>query len=409
MKVEVPNHLWSDNTPRRLAFPERWKVSVLEPPGFAKPAIAAAGIADAFDSPVGCPEIGWLAGRAREAVVIFDDMTRPTPVSAVLPELLGRLREAGLGRDSIRFIAASGMHAPMNRIEFSKKLGEEVVREYHVFNHNPYENCDDVGRTPGGMPVTINSEFMSCDLKIGIGCITPHVQAAFGGGGKIVLPGVCGHETIKSFHTEVMTRDWSRIGFGTFGNNALRDEIDLVTRMSGLQVKIDALVNARGEITDLVVGDPIEGFEAGVRLAERHYGTVKTEGHDIVVSNAFGKASEMSIAAALALQAASPEKAAIVIVVDSPEGQVCHFLLNRFGMDIGGAGFVKRGGMWPNVTGILLTEHPDRTMLDWIVGHDDHVRVCTDWGAVLALLEEMYPAGAKVAVIPDGTMQYYLS
>jgi len=35
------------------------------------------------------------------------------------------------------------------------------------------------------------------------------------------------------------------------------------------------------------------------------------------------------------------------------------------------------------------------------------VTLTRDWGETLALLEEEFPGEASVAVIPDGTMQYF--
>jgi hypothetical protein len=46
-------------------------------------------------------------------------------------------------------------------------------------------------------------------------------------------------------------------------------------------------------------------------------------------------------------------------------------------------------------------------MCDWFATAES-VEVTTDWAGTLPLLEEMYPGGASVAVIPDGTMQYFL-
>lgn len=103
----------------------------------------------------------------------------------------------------------------MNNIDFRKKLGDDVVRDYAIFNHNPYENCADVVVSPSGVPIQLNREFMACDLKIGIGCITPHVHVGFGGGGKMIMPGIASFETIKAFHMEVPARDFSSLGSGT--------------------------------------------------------------------------------------------------------------------------------------------------------------------------------------------------
>src|SRR4030066_1279763 len=81
-----------------------------------------------------------------------------------------------------------------------KKLGDEIVENYPVYNHDACQKTVPVGKTPGGIDLWFNREFMSCDLKIGIGCITAHVHVGFGGGAKIILPGVAGIESIKKFH-----------------------------------------------------------------------------------------------------------------------------------------------------------------------------------------------------------------
>ncbi len=74
-------------------------------------------------------------------------------------------------------------------INARKKLGDEIVENYAVYNHDPFQNTVRVGRTPTGVELWFNREFMSCDLKIGIGCITAHVHVGFGGGAKLILPG----------------------------------------------------------------------------------------------------------------------------------------------------------------------------------------------------------------------------
>lgn len=102
--INVPNLLWYGNEPRGLSFPERWEVEVLAPPGFAKPPIGHEGVSAAFENPIGAPPLNELARGAGEVVIVFDDITRPTPVKAVLPRVMKALKEAGVPDDSIRFI-----------------------------------------------------------------------------------------------------------------------------------------------------------------------------------------------------------------------------------------------------------------------------------------------------------------
>lgn len=404
--VSVPNLLWYGNQPREICFPDDWDVEVLDPPGFKKPAIGTDAIPKAFDNPIGSRTLAELAANAREVAIVFDDITRPTPVKDVLPWVLGPLEQAGIPPSNIRFIPALGMHGAMLNIDFRKKLGDDVVRRYAIYNHNPYENCDDLGPSPSGIPVRINREFMSCDLKIAIGCITAHIHAGFGGGGKIILPGIAGAETIKAFHGEVFMRDPATAGLGKFDGNVMMKEIEDVVRMSGLQVKVDALINDRGEITDLFVGDPVAAHHAGVEQAKHHYGTALSPNRDIVVVNAYGKYNEMAICMLMGVSSVNFAKGTIVLVVDAPEGQVCHYLMRSFGREYGGAGYIKRGAPPETVRIIVCTAYPDPTMCD-LFSPAECVTTTETWDETLALLQRDYPEGASVAVVPDGTMQYF--
>ncbi len=405
-KVEVPDMLWYGNRPMPLSFPDRWEVEVLEPPGFGKPALDARGLARAFEETIGSPTLRELASRAREVAVVFDDMTRPTPVKVVLPHILEALQEAGIPDENVRFIPALGMHGAMDNIGFRKKLGDEVVERFPVYNHNPYENCEYLGESPSGIPVYINREFIFCDLRIGIGCITPHVHAGFGGGGKIILPGISGVRTIKAFHREVALRGPETMGLGKTEGNVMYAAIAEVTRMSGLQVKVDALVNARGEITDLFVGDPLAEYEVGVKAAREHYATRPAPGKDIVVANAYAKYNEMAICMLMSMMSVNFARGTIVLVVNSPEGQICHYLIRSFGKEYGGEYYMRMGPPPEGIRLIVCSRYPDRTMCD-LFAPAECVTVTRTWDETLALLEEEFPGEASVAVIPDGTMQYF--
>src|SRR3712207_7755244 len=55
-------------------------------------------------------------------------------------------------------------------------------------------------------PYTTLFRSMSCDLKLGVGCIYPHPIAGFSGGAKIILPAVCGADTTRMMHDYIQGR-----------------------------------------------------------------------------------------------------------------------------------------------------------------------------------------------------------
>ena len=72
------------------------------------------------------------------------------------------------------FVKEFGTHGVMYRAEFVRKLGEEIVENYEVHNHNLFFNHVLVGNTTNNVPVEINADVMSADYKIAIGTTMAH-------------------------------------------------------------------------------------------------------------------------------------------------------------------------------------------------------------------------------------------
>ncbi len=332
-------------------------------------------------------------------------MSRPTPSALLIPYILEELAAAGIHDDSIRFIAAIGAHGSMNGIDFRKKLGDEVMRRFLVYNHNPYENCTPLGVTAHGIPLSVNSEFMSCDLKIGIGCIVPHPMSGFGGGGKIIIPGIASIDAIDANHARLSPSPTSCIG--SCEGNVLQEDIIEATRMSGLDVKVDVILNLKREITALFVGEPIEEHREGVRVAREHYATEMVWNADIVVANCFSKANEMVLAPAVASPLLSSKGGDMVIIVVTPEGQITHYFYRSFGRNFGGRGWTRRTALPPNTKSLtIMAPYSDRTGGDWVAPYE-LINWAKTWSEVIQELKERYGNKAKVAVIPDVTVQYF--
>ena len=339
--ISVPSRLWYDNTERELTFPDRWDVTNLTSPGLDKPGLTPEQIKFKIENPIEGATLVELARNKKQAVIVFDDMTRPTPVKDVAQFVLDILHRAGMNRDQIRFLWSLGSHGAYDMINARKKLGEHIVENYALYNHDPFQNTVRVGRTPTGVEVWFNREFMTCDLKIGIGCITPHVHVGFGGGAKIIMPGVAGIETINQFHNQLF-RDQSLTGLGNFEKNIMRGECDAAGDLAGLNFKIDCLINRKGQITNLYSGPFRSTHTAGAEEGKEHYGIPFSNGYDIVVCNSYAKASESAIALLLSLQTMKPGQGTAVLISDAPEGQVPHYVMRAWGLDYGGRHYNHR-------------------------------------------------------------------
>ncbi len=406
-KIMVPSRRWYENTDLELNLPESWDVDNLNPIGFDKPGLMPEEIAQKINAPVNGLPLEEIAAGKKQAVIVFDDMTRPTPIKDVAAHILSLLHKTGMGKDQIRFIWSLGAHGAYDMINARKKLGQEIVENYAVYNHDPFQNTVSAGRTPTGVELWFNKEFMACDLKIGIGCITPHVHLGFGGGAKIIFPGVAGIESINQFHNQYY-RDPARTGLGNFENNIMRQEVDAAGDAAGLDFKVDCMINRKGEIANLFCGPFKETHDAGAKDGVEHYGISPSPPYDIAICNTYAKANESAIAILIALSLIKMPEGTAVIIADAPEGQVPHYVMGGWGSNYGGRHFAaKQKGVMTGLMKklIVLTPYPDKSCMDWACHNDDIIMVKT-WPEVMNILETDYPRTAKAAVVQDATMQY---
>ncbi len=113
-----------------FTLPRGWHVAgVLSPHAIPPVSDMAAEVRRSLAAPVGSQTLRDIARarpRARVALVI-DDGSRPTPVAGILPLVLAELEDAGIARESITLIPATGLHRAMSRDEVAQRAGAPDV------------------------------------------------------------------------------------------------------------------------------------------------------------------------------------------------------------------------------------------------------------------------------------------
>ncbi|MFC1860024.1 lactate racemase domain-containing protein [Chloroflexota bacterium] len=412
--ILLPQLAWYGTSELKLSLPDSWQVELCNMAGYDRPAMKPAQIKAATSNPIGIPPIRELAKGKNEVVIIFDDMTRVTRVAEIVPFVLKELAEAGIPDDRIRFIVALGCHGALDRLDFVKKLGEDVVARFPVYNHNPFGHCTYVGTTSTYQTkVYINEEVMKCDLKITISSVVPHPTNGFGGGGKNILPGVASSETIEHNHLAVRKairdhRDRPIAGMGFFDNNPQHYDIDEAARLAGIDMSINCIVNMWGETVSLYAGALEPVHAAAVKEAKSHYLTPKLKDKDIIIANTFAKANEAWNGQNITYPAINTNGGDVILIANTPAGQVTHYLLGTFGNTgqgklplpqavIGAPEYLKHL--------IVYTEYPDLAGQRFF-GKSDKLLFLHRWDDVLRVLKESHGANARVAVYPNAEIQY---
>jgi hypothetical protein len=97
----------------------------------------------------------------------------------------------------------------------------------------------------------------------------------------------------------------------------------------------------------------------------------------------------------------------VVVIANSPEGQVVHYLLGRFGNKYGGRQYPVRA-IPPSVNIIIMAPYLDKTFGDWLK-NPEVITWTKNWDQTLAVLNGRFGPGTRAAVVPNATMQYFSS
>ena len=277
-------------------------------------------IKEAFWNPIGTAPIHQMVKPNDKVLILVDDNTRTTPTDIILPELM--LELANVKKENITIMVALGTHRPMTTHEKIKKYGQEIVDNYKILDHRwqDAESLVETGITKNGTKIIINKAILEADFTIGIGHIVPHVVAGYGGGGKIVQPGICGAETTGQTHW--LSAKYEGCDIMGQADNSVRLEMEEVARESGLKVIINAVQDGEGKLVGVFVGDLVEAHRKGVELSERVYGVKIPQQFDIVVYDSYPadielwQASKGIYSADLAVR----KGGVIILISPCPEG-----------------------------------------------------------------------------------------
>lgn len=266
-----------------FTLPEKNFIGMLDPQYAPPLADLEAAICQAVDAPIGGKTLEQIVIPGKKIAIIIDDGSRPTPVHVILPILLKRLEAAGARKQDIRIVAALGSHRYMTGQELRERVGEAVYEAYPVYNSEfrKPEGLVYVGDTPEGVPIMASRVVMDTDIHIGVGCLVPHPVMGWGGGGKIIYPGVAGEQTVAYFHLKASLYDENMFGQDT---TPIREMMESWVDSVGLDFIINVVLNTKMQIADVVAGHYVSAHRAGVARGKQIAGCRIPEKADIMVA-----------------------------------------------------------------------------------------------------------------------------
>ncbi len=397
----IPWAAWYGDEDFNLEFPDSWNVKLFKMED--APEISREEIKTAINNPVGTPTIMEIAEGKQNAVIVVEDISRPSSLEELLNIVLDQLNNAGIDDGKITIIYALGSHRPLDRRDSIKKLGLSIVERINIENHHPYENLIYLGESNFGTPIYLNKTYHSADVRISIGTVIPHPLAGFGGGAKVILPGICGIKTLEENHKAGV----KGVGIGVGIVTELRKDIEDVCKKVGLDFSINIVSTMKRGIAGVYTGNFIEAHRKAMESAKKVYSTdvISDLNLDIGFFNLYPEDTELSQAIKgfnfiFSTKGLIKRKGAIIFLTAASEGRGFHSLqaetgaklYKNWGDILWFKGFMKNknfGIFSPNINEAdVLHFYPSETIFR------------KNFNEMITALEDIYGETPKVGIFP---------
>jgi hypothetical protein len=280
---------WGCNEQLVLELPPEWaSAEVVWPDLSGAIADYPTALQRALDAPDAAARLDDQVEPGRNVAIVVDDPSRWTPVREVLPIVLERLHARGIGHGDITISVGVGRHHAVDAPTMRRRLGDTIAEAYRCFSPPVDDRAAyiDLGVTPEGVPVRVFRPVAEADLRILVGSVLPHLQAGFGGGYKLILPGTSHRSTLAALHRQGLagSSDAGRLLGGIAAENPMRRAIAAAAGRLGPCFSISHLLGAPGQVFAVRAGHPAAVQDELAAEARRRFEAPAAAAADLVVA-----------------------------------------------------------------------------------------------------------------------------
>ena len=225
-------------------------------------------------------------------VIVVADKTRLCGYPKYLPVLVDELMRHGMPPSSVSFIIAYGTHPPQSKDESLAAYG--AIFDQYPFIHHSSDDTDcfaERGVTERNTPIRFRKDLLSASAIITFGAVSHHYFAGYGGGRKLIFPGCGEKEAIYKNHSLFLSQSEGKLSPGcqpgNLKDNPLSEDLFEIESHCPAHLSIHGLLNSKGEVCDLLLGEGRQLFE---EACSRHGRSceVNSGQFDLVVASAGG-------------------------------------------------------------------------------------------------------------------------
>jgi lactate racemase len=262
-----------------------------------------------LDAPIDSDVLENLIETGDSVLIVVPDATRRAASGQIVNLLVRRLIANGVAPFDIRIIFAVGIHRAVTDAEKRELLTPFIVQRIRTIEHNARDlmrlaglesaQFVDLGETARGTTIELNRALVEHDKIILIGGVNFHYFAGFGGGRKLVCPGLASEKTANETHK--LTFDCAQgkrragVAVGKLAGNPVHEEFVEIVEKINPTFAVNTIVDAAGNAARIFAGNWRTAHEAACEFYEENFSVEITEKRPLVVVSAGGAPLDLNL------------------------------------------------------------------------------------------------------------------
>lgn len=257
-----------------VALPDSLDIQTIVPRPLRAMDSPDGAILSAVDNPIASPSLKDTLPGGGDVAIVVSDKTRSCLYPQLLPVLLNYLNACGVPDERMFLLVAYGAHPRHSETENRVTYGEEALRRLRLVHHD----CRDgsqlcyLGTTGRGTEVRLNRTYLEAAATVMFGSVGVHYFAGFGGGRKMIFPGLASEGAILHNHrifVEVTRGKLAQMRRfkGTLRSHPLHDDLTEAAAMAPPSFSVNICLNEKGKVAGVFAGDWEESHRLACELA----------------------------------------------------------------------------------------------------------------------------------------------
>lgn len=238
-------------------------------------------------------QLKLLLPNLTSPAIVIGDKTRLCGYREYLPIVLETLLEAGAEKEHIKLFIAYGTHPQQSDEDCLRSYGS-AYHEYSFIHHNctDPDSFRNLGKTSRGTDVYLRRDIVEASFLLTFGAISHHYFAGYGGGRKLIFPGLGYKPAIYQNHGLFLDGAARKLApgcqAGVLDGNPLAEDLFEVESFRQPDLAIHGILNSRGEVCDLLTGSGREVFRNACLFHGRNCEFKHSEQYDLVLASCGG-------------------------------------------------------------------------------------------------------------------------